>query len=83
MPTTPGIAKQRNAISLVMVKRKALDASLQRRVRARREASEDVTSSDPPSDSEDHYASKDEENMPESGESTAEVRTICSHFSLS
>ncbi|KAE9374512.1 DUF947-domain-containing protein [Stipitochalara longipes BDJ] len=55
------------------IKRKALDASLQRRVKARREASEDVESSASLSDNGDHPASDDEEdNSSESGESTAE-----------
>jgi ribosomal RNA-processing protein 36 len=45
-----------------LIKRKALDSGLQRRVRARREAIEEVESSDSPLDNEDNPASDDEVN---------------------
>lgn len=58
-------------------KRKALEASLQRRVKARRESSEDIASvaSVPSSDSGDNLQS-DHEVDSDSGESEEEVRTI-------
>jgi ribosomal RNA-processing protein 36 len=45
-----------------LIKRKSLDAGLQRRVRAQREAIEEVESSDSPSDNGDNPASDDEVN---------------------
>jgi ribosomal RNA-processing protein 36 len=45
-----------------LIKRKALDAGLQRRVRARREAIEEVESSDSPSDNGDNPVSDDKVN---------------------
>ena len=59
---------------MASLKRKPADAGLQRRVRARREASEDIESSISPSDNEDHPASdSEEENISESEGSAAEV----------
>jgi len=56
------------------LKRKPLGAGLQRRVRARREASEDIESFGSPSDNEDHPAiDGEEENISESEGSAAEV----------
>jgi ribosomal RNA-processing protein 36 len=64
---------------MLSTKRKALDASLQRRVRARRESSEDVESvaSDLPSD---NVPASDDEGSSDSGDSEEEVCPIRSYF---
>jgi len=64
-----------------LIKRKALDAGLQRRVRARREAIEEVESSDSPSDNGDNPASDDEVNS-DAEEFAEEVCTIRLPFEL-
>jgi len=75
----------RNATQLFqkmsLIKRKALDAGLQRRVRARREAIEEVESSDSPSDNGDNPASDDEVNS-DAEEFAEEVCTIRLPFEL-
>jgi ribosomal RNA-processing protein 36 len=64
---------------MLSTKRKALDARLQRRVRARRESSEDVESvaSDLPSD---NIPGSDDEDNSDSGDSEEEVCPVCSYF---
>lgn len=57
------------------IKRKTLDAGLQRRVRARREASEDVDSTETASDKGGDPTSEGEDNS-DSGESAEEVCRI-------
>jgi ribosomal RNA-processing protein 36 len=64
---------------MLSTKRKALDASLQRRVRARRESSGDVESvaSDLPSD---NIPGSDDEDNSDSGDSEEEVCPVRSYF---
>jgi ribosomal RNA-processing protein 36 len=59
---------------MLSIKRKPLAVGLQRRVRARREASKDVESSELPSDNGDNPASDEDNSDP--GESEEEVCTI-------
>jgi len=65
--------------NMLSTKRKALDASLQRRVRARRESSGDVESvaSDLPSD---NIPGSDDEDNSDSGDSEEEVCPVRSYF---
>jgi ribosomal RNA-processing protein 36 len=64
------------------IKRKSLDTGFQRRVRARREASEEVESSETSSGNGDNRSRHDENNS-DSGEFSEEVCTIPLSFGAS